>query len=111
MTRHDASTTTQLYQTEETFRLDDAGRATSGSSATVSDFNPVPERHEASYAYDAANGKQLWSYTPPEGVMVNSAPAIYSANGKEYVAWNVDIGTKQGPGKAHDEVLAFSLPS
>jgi quinohemoprotein ethanol dehydrogenase len=81
----------------------------SGSSTTATGLVFLAQG-DSFYAYDAANGKQLWSYTPPEGVLVNTAPAIYSANGKEYVAWNVDIGTKQSAGSGHDEVIAFSLP-
>jgi PQQ-dependent dehydrogenase (methanol/ethanol family) len=95
---------------QKLFYNDSGGICKSGSSTTSTGLVFLAQGGSF-YAYDAANGKQLWSYTPPEGVMVNTAPAIYTANGKEYVAWNVDFGTKLGQGKAHDEVLAFSLPS
>jgi hypothetical protein len=81
----------------------------SGSSTTASGLVFLAQAGTF-FAYDAATGKQLWSYTPPEGVAVNTAPAIYTANGKEYIAWNVDFGTASGAGNGHDEVLAFSLP-
>jgi quinohemoprotein ethanol dehydrogenase len=63
-------------------------------------------------AYNAKTGAQVWSYKPPQGAIVNSAPAIYSANGKEYVAWNADLGTAvNGGAQAQDEIIAFALPS
>ena len=62
------------------------------------------------YAYDAATGAQLWSYTPPEGAVINSPPVIYTANGKEYVAWNAELGTNAGPLAGTDKVIAFNLP-
>jgi quinohemoprotein ethanol dehydrogenase len=91
----------------------DTGKQTaickSGSSTTTSGLVFLAQQGTF-FAYDAATGKQVWSYTPQEGVVVNSAPAIYMAGGKEYVAWNVDFGTAAGVGNGHDEVLAFSLP-
>ena len=97
---------------QKLFYNDTGGLCKSGSSTTASGLVFLAQGGSL-YAYDAANGKQLWSYTPPDGAIVNTAPAIYSVNGKEYVAWNLDLATKQaasGPGNAHDEVLAFSLP-
>jgi PQQ-dependent dehydrogenase (methanol/ethanol family) len=79
----------------------------SGSTATASGLVFMAEG-ESFYAYSAATGKQLWSYTPPAGVIVNSAPAIYAVNGKEYVAWDADVGVNPGQ-TAQDEVLAFAV--
>jgi PQQ-dependent dehydrogenase (methanol/ethanol family) len=81
----------------------------SGSTATASGLVFLAEG-ESLYAYSAASGKQLWSYTPPTGVIVNSAPAIYLVNGTEYVAWTADVGVNAGQ-TPQDEVLAFALGS
>ncbi|MFC3067775.1 PQQ-dependent dehydrogenase, methanol/ethanol family [Phenylobacterium soli] len=42
------------------------------------------------YAYDAANGKQLWSYPTGNGVI--AAPMTYELNGEQYVALMVGAG-------------------
>jgi mono/diheme cytochrome c family protein len=42
------------------------------------------------YAYDAANGKQLWSYPTQNGVI--AAPMTYELNGEQYVALMVGSG-------------------
>ena len=42
------------------------------------------------YAYDAANGKQLWSYETVNGVI--AAPMTYELNGEQYVALMVGSG-------------------
>jgi mono/diheme cytochrome c family protein len=42
------------------------------------------------YAYDAANGKQLWSYDTGNGVI--AAPMTYELNGEQYVALMVGAG-------------------
>ena len=42
------------------------------------------------YAYDAANGKQLWSYPTGNGVI--AAPMTYELNGEQYVALMVGSG-------------------
>jgi PQQ-dependent dehydrogenase (methanol/ethanol family) len=88
---------------------DDGGACMSGASVTASGI--VFLAHGGTlWGYDAAKGKVLWSYTPPEGVVINSAPAIYTANGKEYVAWNADLGAKAGAATGQDAVIAFGLP-
>jgi outer membrane protein assembly factor BamB len=87
---------------------DTGGPCRSGSSTTVTGLVFMAEG-STFFAYDAATGAKLWSYTPPEGAVVNSPPVIYSANGKEYVAWNADLGAKPGVPGGQDEVIAFSL--
>jgi PQQ-dependent dehydrogenase (methanol/ethanol family) len=87
---------------------DTGGVCKSGSSTTVTGLVFIAEGN-VFYAYDAATGAKLWSYTPPEGAVVNTPPVIYSANGKEYVAWNADLGTTNGAAGGQDEVIAFSL--
>ena len=42
------------------------------------------------YAYDAANGKQLWAYPTGNGVI--AAPMTYELNGEQYVALMVGAG-------------------
>jgi quinohemoprotein ethanol dehydrogenase len=42
------------------------------------------------YAYDASNGKQLWSYPTGNGVI--AAPMTYAINGEQYVALMVGSG-------------------
>jgi quinohemoprotein ethanol dehydrogenase len=42
------------------------------------------------YAYDAANGKQLWAYPTGNGVI--AAPMTYEVNGEQYVALMVGAG-------------------
>ena len=42
------------------------------------------------YAYDATNGKQLWSYPTGNGVI--AAPMTYELNGEQYVALMVGSG-------------------
>jgi quinohemoprotein ethanol dehydrogenase len=88
---------------------DTGGVCKSGSSTTVTGLVFI-NVGGVFYAYDAATGAQLWSYTPPEGAVVNTPPVIYSANGKEYVAWNAVLGTKAGATAGQDEVIAFKLP-
>jgi quinohemoprotein ethanol dehydrogenase len=38
------------------------------------------------YAYDAKSGKQLWSFTNPQGSTIHAAPVTYMVNGKQYIA-------------------------
>ena len=62
------------------------------------------------HAYDAANGRELWRYEAPEGMVVNTAPAFYMINGKQYMAWNVNLGAKTGtPQVGKNTVIAFAL--
>jgi outer membrane protein assembly factor BamB len=57
------------------------------------------------------SGTELWSYSAPEGMVVNSAPAIYSANGKEYIALTVNLGATTGKGGVgQSSVITFALP-
>jgi glucose dehydrogenase len=57
-------------------------------------------------AYDAANGKVLWTFNAGAGV--NAPPSSYSVGGKQYVVvaagGNVQIDSKRG-----DAVIAFTL--
>jgi quinoprotein glucose dehydrogenase len=58
-------------------------------------------------AFDAATGKEIWSYELPAGGQ--ATPMTYSVNGKQYLViaagGHGKFGTKQG-----DYVLAFTLP-
>jgi len=58
-------------------------------------------------AFDAATGKEIWSYELPAGGQ--ATPMTYSLDGKQYVViaagGHGKFGTKQG-----DYVLAFTLP-
>jgi PQQ-dependent dehydrogenase (methanol/ethanol family) len=95
---------------QQKYYTDTGGGCQTGSSVTASGI--VFLANNGSFmAYDAKTGKSLWTYTPPEGAIVNSAPAIYSVNGKEFVAWNVNLGAKSGTQQVgNDAVVAFSLP-
>jgi alcohol dehydrogenase (cytochrome c) len=57
-------------------------------------------------AYDAPNGKVLWSFNAGAGV--NAPPSSYSVGGKQYVVvaagGNVQIDSKRG-----NSVIAFTL--
>jgi PQQ-dependent dehydrogenase (methanol/ethanol family) len=87
---------------------DTGGTCKSGSSTTASGLVFIAVG-STFYAYNAKTGSELWSYTPPEGAVVNTPPAIYSANGTEYVAWNAELGTNAGANAGQDEIIAFSL--
>jgi hypothetical protein len=87
---------------------DTGGVCKSGSSTTANGLVFIAVGN-VFYAYDAKTGVQLWSYSPPEGVVVNTPPVIYSAGGKEFVAWDVDLGTSAGASAGQDEIIAFSL--
>jgi outer membrane protein assembly factor BamB len=87
---------------------DTGGICKSGSSTTAGGLVFIAVG-DVFYAYDAKTGAKLWSYTPPEGAVVNTPPVVYSANGKEYVAWNVELGTNAGASAGQDEIIAFSL--
>jgi quinohemoprotein ethanol dehydrogenase len=94
---------------QQRYYTDTGGICKSGTSTTATGLVFIAEGG-VFYAYDAATGAKLWSYTPPEGAVVNTPPVIYAANGKEYVAWNADLGTNTGaPGAGQDEIIAFSL--
>lgn len=58
-------------------------------------------------AYDAANGKKLWSYQCGAGV--NSPPTSYTVGGKQYIAvaagGNTQLDYKRG-----NTILVFALP-
>jgi quinohemoprotein ethanol dehydrogenase len=94
---------------QKKYFTDTGGVCKSGSSTTVTGLVFISVG-STFFAYDAATGAKLWSYTPPEGVIVNTPPVIYSAGGKEYVAWNADLGAKAGAPGGQDEVIAFRLP-
>jgi quinohemoprotein ethanol dehydrogenase len=83
----------------------------SGSSATASGLVFVTDSSGVLHAYNAKTGKDLWSYTAPESMVVNSAPAIYSVKGKEYIALAVNLGAKTGTGQVgRSSVITFALP-
>ena len=60
--------------------------AVAGASTTVTGLVFLGDVAGVIHAYDAKNGKELWQYTAPEGMIINAPPAIYMAGGKQYVA-------------------------
>ncbi|MDR3461832.1 MAG: PQQ-dependent dehydrogenase, methanol/ethanol family [Beijerinckiaceae bacterium] len=48
------------------------------------------------FAYDAASGKQLWSFDAKLGIM--APPITYSVNGRQYIAVQVGYGAGAGEG-------------
>jgi quinohemoprotein ethanol dehydrogenase len=56
------------------------------------------------YAYDAKNGKQLWSWQAPD--LILAAPITYMVKGKQYVAEYVQGQVTTGK---HDLLTVFSL--
>ena len=60
-------------------------------------------------AFDADTGKELWSAKLPHAG--TAAPAIYEADGRQYVVITATgggrVGGKSGPGDAY---VAFALP-
>jgi quinohemoprotein ethanol dehydrogenase len=96
---------------QQRYYSDTGGICKSGSTATASGLVFMAEG-DTFYAYSAKTGAQLWSYTPPETAFVLSPPVVYSVSGKEYVAWNVDLGATSFLSPAgQDAVIAFSLGS
>ena len=57
-------------------------------------------------AYDAENGKVLWSFFAGAGV--NAPPASYSVDGKQYIAVGVG-GNSNMDFKRGNDVIAFTL--
>jgi quinohemoprotein ethanol dehydrogenase len=95
---------------QQKYYTDTGGSCLTGTSVTASNLVFFSQNGQF-FALDAKTGKTLWNYAPPEGAVVNSAPAIYTANGKEYVAWNVNLGAKSGTTQVgKDSVIAFTLP-
>jgi alcohol dehydrogenase (cytochrome c) len=83
----------------------------SGSSTTASGLVFVTDVSGVLHAYEAKKGTELWSYSAPEGMVTNSAPAIYSVNGKEYIALTVNLGAKVGTSQVgQSSVITFALP-
>jgi glucose dehydrogenase len=83
----------------------------SGSATTATGLVFTADMSGVIHAYDAKNGTELWRYEAPEGMVINSSPAIYSANGKEYVAFNANLGAKTGTSQVgKNTVMAFALP-
>jgi hypothetical protein len=83
----------------------------SGSSTTASGLVFVTDSSGVLHAYNAKNGNDLWSYTAPESMVVNSAPAIYSVSGKEYIALAVNLGAKLVTSQVGESsVITFALP-
>ena len=58
-------------------------------------------------AFDSATGAELWEYELPFGG--NAPPAVYEAQGRQYVVIAATGGGKLG-GKTGDAYVAFSLP-
>jgi hypothetical protein len=54
--------------------------------------------------------KPDWQYAAPEGMVINAPPAIYMAGGKQYVAFNVNLGGKAGTTQVGaSSIIAFAL--
>ena len=82
----------------------------SGASTTVTGLVFLGDVAGVIHAYDAKNGKELWQYTAPEGMIINAPPAIYMAGGKQYVAFNVNLGGKTGTQQVGaSSIIAFAL--
>ena len=58
-------------------------------------------------AYDARNGKKLWSFQAGAGV--NSPPVSYVVDGKQYIAVAAG-GNNQLNFKRGNNIIVFSLP-
>ena len=78
-----------------------------GISATAGDLVFAGEGNGLFKAYDARNGKVLWSFQCGAGV--NAPPVTYMVDGKQYIAvaagGNTQIDFKRG-----NSVFVFSLP-
>lgn len=65
-------------------------------------------------AYDAKNGKLLWT-SPELGAGVNAAPSVYAVGGREYVVvyagGNSLVGAFGKPTVAGSNLYAFALPT
>lgn len=82
----------------------------SGASTTVTGLVFLGDVAGVIHAYDAKNGKELRQYTAPEGMIINAPPAIYMAGGKQYVAFNVNLGGKTGTQQVGaSSIIAFAL--
>jgi PQQ-dependent dehydrogenase (methanol/ethanol family) len=102
--------TTNKAVWQRRYYSDNGGGCITGGSATASGVLFMAHGSDL-WAYNAATGKVLWHDTPPEGIVINSAPAIYTANGKEYVAWNANLGAKAGTTQVgQDAIIAYALP-
>ena len=77
-----------------------------GILATASGLVFAGESNGRFRAYDASNGKVLWTFNAGAGV--NAPPSSYSVGGKQYVVvaagGNVQIDSKRG-----DAVIAFTV--
>jgi len=78
-----------------------------GVLATAGDLVFTGEGNGSFNAYDARNGKKLWSFQAGAGV--NAPPVSYMVNGKQYIAvaagGNTQLNFKRG-----NSVIVFSLP-
>lgn len=78
-----------------------------GALATAGGLVFTGEGNGAFNAYDAKNGKKLWSFQAGAGV--NAPPVSYIVNGKQYIAvaagGNTQLDFKRG-----NSVMVFALP-
>ena len=58
------------------------------------------------YAYDAATGEELWKFNTGAGVF--AGPAVYMANGEQFVT--VASGGGDRGRRGGDLILSFALP-
>jgi glucose dehydrogenase len=78
-----------------------------GVLATGGDLVFTGEGNGHFNAYDARNGKKLWSFQAGAGV--NSPPVSYVVDGKQYIAVAAG-GNNQLNFKRGNSVIVFSLP-
>lgn len=90
-----------------TWKADTAEPLMGGVLATAGDLVFTGEGNGHFNAYDARDGKKLWSFMAGAGV--NAPPVSYMVNGKQYVAvaagGNTQLNFKRG-----NSVLVFGLP-
>lgn len=60
------------------------GACRGGATATAGGIVFAPANHGKVFAFDAATGKELWSFQGPSDV--NAPPMVFEADGHEYVA-------------------------
>ena len=78
-----------------------------GVLATAGNLVFTGEGNGAFNAYDAANGKKLWSFNAGAGV--NSPPVSYEVGGKQYIAVAAG-GNSQLDFKRGNSIVVFALP-
>jgi len=78
-----------------------------GVLATAGNLVFTGEGNGSFNAYDAANGKKLWSFNAGAGV--NSPPVAYEVGGKQYIAVAAG-GNSQLDFKRGNSIVVFALP-